>query len=201
MRVCGRIRVRKLRNGLRTFPRSSIRNDDFFQFREKVFGFFFGKKPQRNPFNFEIHLNDHCSLNCKSCFHFVPLAKPDSYYPLDEFERDIKRLCSLFDGKLAGFTSSAWGSSVPISASRRTNACVPCLCSSAGEAENGMEKPSHQERRIQPNSSLLRKHVRLLWLGESTLLKISCNQNKLISIVCAVSTWYDLRRPEKYPSG
>ena len=102
MRVCGRIRVRKLRNGLRTFPRSSIRNDDFFQFREKVFGFFFGKKPPRNPFNFEIHLNDHCNLNCKSCFHFVPLAKPDSYYPLDEFERDIKRLCSLFDGKWLG---------------------------------------------------------------------------------------------------
>ena len=74
----------------------------FFQFREKVFDFFFGKKPPRNPFNFEIHLNDHCNLNCKSCFHFVPLANPDSYYPLDEFERDIKRLCSLFDGKWLG---------------------------------------------------------------------------------------------------
>ena len=146
MRVCGRIRVRKLRNGLRTFPRSSIRIDDFFQFREKVFGFFFWKKPPRNPFNFEIHLYDHCNLNCKSCFYFVPLAKPDSYYPLDEFERGIKRLCSLFDGKLAGFTSSAWGSSGPISASRRTNACVPCLCSPAGEAENGRAKPTSRKK-------------------------------------------------------
>ena len=94
----------------------------FFQFREKVFGFFFGKKPRRNPFNFEIHLNDHCNLNCKSCLHFVPLAKPDSHYPLDEFERDIKRLCSLFDGKFG------W---------------IHLL---GGEAENGRAKSSSRKK-------------------------------------------------------
>ena len=84
---------------LRMASRSSIIGPmTFFQFREKVYGFFFGKKPRRNPFNFEVHLNDHCNLNCKSCFHFAPLAKPDSRYPLDQFEQDIKRLCALFDG-------------------------------------------------------------------------------------------------------
>ena len=71
----------------------------FFQLYEKAYGKVFGKKPKRNPFNFEIHLIDSCNLKCKGCFHFAPLAKPDSCYPLDEFQRDIERISALFEGK------------------------------------------------------------------------------------------------------
>lgn len=45
--------------------------------------------------NFEIHITDHCNLNCRGCIHFSPLSK-ESYLPTDEFERDfeqMKRLC------------------------------------------------------------------------------------------------------------
>lgn len=70
-----------------------------FQRRERLHGLIFGKKPKRHPFNFEIHLNDDCNLSCKGCFHFAPLVKGHVPYPLDEFEKDIKRISELFHGK------------------------------------------------------------------------------------------------------
>ena len=76
-----------------------MRGMTFFHFYEKVYGLLHGKKPKRKLFNFEVHLNDHCNLNCKSCFHFAPLAKSGSFYPLDEFERDIHQLSATFEGK------------------------------------------------------------------------------------------------------
>jgi organic radical activating enzyme len=43
----------------------------------------------------EIHLTDHCNLNCKGCAHFSPLA--DKWFiNLKNLDRDMKRLAQLF---------------------------------------------------------------------------------------------------------
>ena len=72
---------------------------NWYHLRERLYAFFTGKKPRRKRFNFEVHLIDSCNLNCKGCVHFAPLAKPSSFYPLEEFEKEIKRLSELFGGR------------------------------------------------------------------------------------------------------
>jgi hypothetical protein len=43
----------------------------------------------------EIHIVDHCNLNCKGCTHFSPIA--DEYYANpDEFARDMQQVKRLF---------------------------------------------------------------------------------------------------------
>lgn len=44
----------------------------------------------------EIHLTDHCNLNCKACAHFSPLSTK-SYLSLSEYKKDILRLKDLFN--------------------------------------------------------------------------------------------------------
>jgi len=43
----------------------------------------------------ELHLADHCNLNCKGCTHFSPIAEK-RYADLNEHERDMKQLQRLF---------------------------------------------------------------------------------------------------------
>lgn len=45
---------------------------------------------------FEIHLVDHCNLNCQMCDHFSPLAKKN-YLSLSSFNKDCSRLSELFN--------------------------------------------------------------------------------------------------------
>lgn len=59
---------------------------------------FFARTP-RTMLRFEVHLTEHCNLNCKGCSHFSPLAKPE-FVNLDEYTRDIKRLSELFNGEV-----------------------------------------------------------------------------------------------------
>ena len=73
---------------------------NWYHLRERFYAFFTGKKPSRKRFNFEVHLIDSCNLNCKCCVHFAPLAKPSSFYLLEEFEKEIKRLSELFGSVL-----------------------------------------------------------------------------------------------------
>ncbi len=47
----------------------------------------------------DIHITDHCNLNCKSCTHFSPLAE-EFYLDSDDFERDINRLSELTKGDI-----------------------------------------------------------------------------------------------------
>ncbi len=51
----------------------------------------------RNPvlYHFEVHITDHCNLNCKGCSHFSNLCEP-SFADLGEFEADMKRMAGLF---------------------------------------------------------------------------------------------------------
>lgn len=53
-----------------------------------------GRKPRL--FHFEIHVTDHCNLNCKGCGHFSNLAKP-SFIEADAFEADVSAMSSIFD--------------------------------------------------------------------------------------------------------
>ena len=45
----------------------------------------------------DIHLTDHCNLNCKGCTHFSPLAEK-FFLDIDDFERDLTRLSELSKG-------------------------------------------------------------------------------------------------------
>ena len=45
-------------------------------------------------FPVEVHVAEHCNLNCKGCNHFSSLAKEEFLEP-EEFERDFKRLAEL----------------------------------------------------------------------------------------------------------
>lgn len=53
-----------------------------------------GRKPRL--FHFEIHLTDHCNLNCKGCGHFSNVSKP-AFVELDRFESDMAAMAQLFE--------------------------------------------------------------------------------------------------------
>lgn len=57
----------------------------------------------RKKIKFEVHITEHCNLNCKYCFHFSPLAK-EEYLSLQEYEQDLSRLSELFDGVMHKIT-------------------------------------------------------------------------------------------------
>lgn len=57
----------------------------------------------RKKIRFEVHIVEHCNLNCKYCFHFSPIAK-EEFLLLDEYESDIKRLSDLFNGVMHKIT-------------------------------------------------------------------------------------------------
>ncbi|MBQ7561463.1 MAG: radical SAM protein [Synergistaceae bacterium] len=57
--------------------------------------------PEKKPhklINFEVHLADHCNLNCVGCNHFSPLAEP-SCVSIETFKRDFERMGELFSHK------------------------------------------------------------------------------------------------------
>ena len=63
----------------------------------KVFLHIPEKKPHK-LINFEVHLADHCNLNCVGCNHFSPLAE-SSYVSIETFKRDFERMGELFSHK------------------------------------------------------------------------------------------------------
>lgn len=46
-------------------------------------------------FRFEVHLTEHCNLNCKGCSHFSPLAN-EEFLRIESFEKDMERMAELF---------------------------------------------------------------------------------------------------------
>lgn len=50
-------------------------------------------KPELNYL--ELHLTDHCNLNCKGCGHFCPVASP-RFADVTQYELDMRRLSQLF---------------------------------------------------------------------------------------------------------
>lgn len=49
---------------------------------------------------FEVHLANHCNLNCQMCDHFSPIAK-ESFLSPTSYESDITRLGNIFDHQAA----------------------------------------------------------------------------------------------------
>jgi organic radical activating enzyme len=59
----------------------------------------FARLKKRKLLRFDIHLADHCNLNCKSCDNLSPIA-PKRFLEQEVFEKDCKRLSYLTGGKL-----------------------------------------------------------------------------------------------------
>lgn len=55
-------------------------------------------KPKRKRLFFDVHICDHCNLNCKSCTNFCPIAEK-KFVDLGVLERDFKRLSELTNRK------------------------------------------------------------------------------------------------------
>lgn len=55
---------------------------------------------QRNELRFDVHLTDHCNLNCKGCLHFSPLSG-EKYLDIHTFERDCKKISELTNGRIS----------------------------------------------------------------------------------------------------
>lgn len=58
----------------------------------------FMRQIPRRRLRFEVHLVEHCNLNCWGCSHFSPLAR-EAFTDLAAFERDMARLSHVFDAK------------------------------------------------------------------------------------------------------
>lgn len=54
-------------------------------------------KKTRKLLRFDIHLTDHCNLNCASCDHFSPLAE-EKFMDINIFEKDCIQLNKLTGG-------------------------------------------------------------------------------------------------------
>ena len=50
----------------------------------------------------ELHIVEHCNLNCKGCSHFAPLAQ-EEFLNIDDYTKDIKRLYELTHGNIKQF--------------------------------------------------------------------------------------------------
>lgn len=50
-----------------------------------------GKRVIDGKIKLEVHLTDHCNLNCKGCDHFSPIAD-ESYLDIAQYSRDLDRI-------------------------------------------------------------------------------------------------------------
>lgn len=53
---------------------------------------------EKEVFKVEVHLNEHCNLNCSCCDHFSPLAE-EEWANFESVEKDLARLSKLVDNK------------------------------------------------------------------------------------------------------
>lgn len=50
--------------------------------------------------HFEVHLTEHCNLNCKQCTHYSPIAE-EEFIDINSYTKDCIRLSELFDGEMS----------------------------------------------------------------------------------------------------
>ena len=55
---------------------------------------------ERNKLKFEVHLVEHCNLNCKGCFHFSNIAEPE-FLDINEYKKDVRRLSLLYKADMS----------------------------------------------------------------------------------------------------
>jgi hypothetical protein len=71
-------------------------------FAEKIYAVYwarYGKFKKRAGLYIEIHIADHCNLNCAYCSHYSPLAKT-KFIDIVQYENDFKRLAELGSDKI-----------------------------------------------------------------------------------------------------
>jgi MoaA/NifB/PqqE/SkfB family radical SAM enzyme len=59
----------------------------------------YGRYRQRSGLYFEVHVVDHCNLNCCNCNHYSPLSKP-WFIDIADFEKDIQRMARIAGNKV-----------------------------------------------------------------------------------------------------
>jgi len=69
------------------------------QFCKKILSNFFNLKETCELLSFDIHLTDHCNLNCAGCEHFSSLAE-EKFLDISVFEKDCAQLNKLTGGVL-----------------------------------------------------------------------------------------------------
>lgn len=60
----------------------------------------FRKKMQSKLPYLELHILDHCNLNCAGCDHYCPLVTEEKFIDIEEFTEDIKELSKKIDFKI-----------------------------------------------------------------------------------------------------
>lgn len=71
-------------------------------FAEKLYSLYwckYGKFRKRAGLYIEIHLADHCNLNCAYCSHYSPLSEP-KFVDTVQYENDFRRLAELGADKI-----------------------------------------------------------------------------------------------------
>ena len=63
----------------------------------------FNPKIPKSKLRVEIHVVDHCNLNCRGCDNFSCIAKP-FFLDIDEFKKDVARLREIFNDDVEWIT-------------------------------------------------------------------------------------------------
>ncbi len=77
---------------IRAFPKSVMSSTES-RVRRWVDRYILRRKPRLH--HFEIHITDHCNLNCRGCAHFSNIARPWFADP-DVFESEMRAVARLF---------------------------------------------------------------------------------------------------------
>jgi ABC-2 type transport system ATP-binding protein len=88
-------------NSIREMIPGDFFYNKFFIPLRVLYGFLI-KNKKRPSLRFDVHLADHCNLNCKGCYHFSPLA-PEKFLDIEQYERDCTRLNELSMGGGGGY--------------------------------------------------------------------------------------------------
>jgi hypothetical protein len=56
---------------------------------------------KRKTLHLDVHLVDHCNLNCKGCDNYSSISQ-EKYHSVESLERDFSRIHQLFKGKIDG---------------------------------------------------------------------------------------------------
>ena len=118
------------------------------------------KLKPRKLLKFEVHLADHCNLNCKYCDHFSPLADK-KFLDTAVFERDCKRISEL------------------------TNGCIESLLLLGGEPllHPDINNIISTSRKYFRNCRIVIYTNGILLLKQSEIFWKSCRENKVVIVI------------------
>ncbi|MDR2019706.1 MAG: radical SAM protein, partial [Treponema sp.] len=83
----------------RFLPKKLLKEILLYRYLKKIKKAENEKTRPRELLRFNIHVADHCNLNCKGCEHFSPLAE-EKFLDAAVFRRDCARLSELTNGEI-----------------------------------------------------------------------------------------------------